>query len=181
MSLPQACVMKVQMGSERMDQEFKTAWPLIHQSLHCGDSVLVHCMAGKHRAPACTALIYALMMGTTVDEAAEKITKMRPCVEFHKFCRDRTAAQWLYTTRRTLSLPPVHPKPAGYLASERSSIHLCTEGRVALCQFKQGEARVQQRLKDAHFYSSFMEASTFARPVCGPCWSKAPASWQARH
>ena len=122
--------MKVQMGSKRMDQEFKTAWPLIHQSLHCGDSVLVHCMAGKHRAPACTALIYALMMGTSVDEAAE---------------------------------------------------NLCTEGRVALCQFKQGEARVQQRLKDAHFYSSFMEASTFARPVCGPCWSKAPASWQARH
>ena len=75
--------MKVQMGSKRMDHEFRAAWPIIHQSLHCGDSVLVHCMAGKHRAPACTALIYALMMGVSVDEAAEKITKMRPCVEFH--------------------------------------------------------------------------------------------------
>ena len=95
------------------------------------------------------------------------------------FCRDRTAAQWLYKTGRTLSLPPVHPQPAGYLASDRSNIHLCTEGRVALCAFKQ-EARVQQRLKDAHFFSSFLEASTLARPVCEQCWSKAPASWQAR-
>ena len=124
-TLPQAFVAKVQMSSKRMDSEFRAVWPLIHQSLHCGDSVLVHCTAGKHRAPACSALIFALLMGVSVDEAAAEIT----CVEFHKFCRDRTAAQWLYKTRRSRQ----------YMLDQLDIwCRTCTEGRIALCAFKQG-------------------------------------------
>ena len=62
-TLPNASLMKFDIGRPSQSQDWKLLWPLIHQSLQCGDSVLIHCMAGKHRAPALTSLVYALMLG----------------------------------------------------------------------------------------------------------------------
>ena len=97
-SLPNAFLVKFAIARPSQGQDWKLLCPLIHQSLQRGDSVLLHCMAGRHRAAAVTALGY---VRTSVDQAASEVTALRPNVQFHKFCRDRgEAAAWLHQTRR---------------------------------------------------------------------------------
>ena len=78
-------------------------------------------MAGKHRAPALTSLTFALLMGVSVDQAADEITNSPPCVEFHQV----TALRDGVATSRQGTLCPRGPTCNAYL--HRGA------GRVALC------------------------------------------------
>ena len=50
-------------------QQWRVAWPCIKNSLNEGEHVLLHCVAGRHRAAAVAVLTRALLASETLTES----------------------------------------------------------------------------------------------------------------
>ena len=169
-------VIQVQMPiTSRGDRDgaWRTHWP----TLCGGDEVLLHCMAGRQRAAALAVLVRALFENISLEESAQRISRLRH-IDFQAFVRDRRAADSLYATRRSARLPTPWPLPVGYLTTARSNVHLRVAGDAPLCMFKQSAPNAEARLQGALLFGSIFEALAAGRMMCQQCMARAPASWQ---
>lgn len=89
-------------------------------------------------------------------------------------------ADWLWWTFRHAAIGPGMPKLAGYMATERSQLHLRTEQDAPLCHHKQSSEKAAARLRNPLRTSSLQEAVAWGRPWCAACIAKAPAGVQTQ-
>ena len=59
-------------------------WPLVKATLFAGESVLTHCMAGRHRAGGATTLMRAGLAQESFDDAAKYIKSRRPVLDTNR-------------------------------------------------------------------------------------------------
>ena len=177
--LPNALLRRcpVAVAAERADA-WKELWPLILQSLYCGEVIVTHCIAGRHRAGGASALIRAVMMGETLEDASDWIAQRRD-TDVPGFCRDKEAAKWLQEAVKSTKRRDRWPRPSGYLATPRSALHLQGFKQVPLCMHHQKSDKAQ-RLTDPMFTEDGDEAVAWDRPWCRACLARAPASWMPR-
>ena len=177
--LPNALLRRfpVAVAAER-GEAWKDLWPLILQSLYCGEVIVIHCIAGRHRAGGASALVRAVMTGETFEEASDWIAQRRD-TDVPGFCRDKEAARWLQEAARNTKRRDRWPRPSGYLATPRSALHLQGFKQVPLCMHHQKSEKAQ-RLTDPMFTEDGDEAVAWDRPWCRACLARAPASWIPR-
>jgi len=94
--------------------------------------IVIHCIAGRHRAAGATALTRAVLMGDTFEEASAWIAQRRD-TDISGFCRDKVVAKWLQETTRATE------RRDGYLANQEhtpcgglqvgSTVHAPPKGR----------------------------------------------------
>ena len=100
-------------SNDRRDREWSEAWPRIKNSLWHGDVVVIHCLAGKHRAATLGAMLIALLQRCSLDAAMGTI-RSRRYVEIDKALRDRSLANWVHRTlRATGTCQPISKKSQG--------------------------------------------------------------------
>eukprot|EP00438_Fugacium_kawagutii_P032692 Skav204466 [mRNA] locus=scaffold5533:30858:32279:- [translate_table: standard] len=162
-------------GRRRSD-EWKLVWPLIRQSLWCGESVLLHCISGRHRAAGTSTLVRALLLGETWEESARWHEQNRD-VDLRGLMKEQKLAQWLHETVNSTGKGVQWPAPTGYLATAKSALHLQGFDRVPLCSHKQTMSQAQ-RLQNPMFSVDVFTAIAWGRPWCQSCLTRAPASWQ---
>ena len=162
-------------SNDRRDREWNEAWPRVKNSLWHGDSVVIHCLAGKHRAATFGAMLVALLQRSSLD-AAMRTIKTRRYVEIDKALRDRNLSNWVHRTLGATTLGNPFPKCTGYLMTERSHVHIQTMPNVPLCAHKQSSTRAE-RLRNPTTTSSKLEAIGWSKPFCQLCTERAPASF----
>ncbi len=164
---------------ERRDEQWKKVWPLLRSSYQSGESILIHCVAGRHRAAGVSILVKALLEDKTIEECASLISSQRD-IEFDRLTQTRHVADWLWYTFRHSSLGPPMPALQGYAATERSQLHIRTAADTTLCCHRQNADRAADRLRNPMRTQSLQEAVAWGRPWCETCISKAPAGLQTR-
>ena len=156
---------------------WRDTFPILMQSLACGESVLEHCMAGRHRAAGAGTLSRAILAGESLNAAEEHISQRRD-VEITKLMRQGTTGQWVRDTLRACPLPTAWPAPANYAVTSRSSVHVMAE-RAPLCSHRQRGGGAD-RLVGPTIVTDLHEAIAWQRPFCAACLRRSPASWHPR-
>ena len=115
--LPNALLRRfpIAVGVERTDS-WKEIWPLLLQTLYCGETVVVHCVAGRHRAGGASAVMRAALMDESFEVASRWISARRN-TDIPGFCKDKAVAQWCQETVVATKRRDRWPKPTGYLAT----------------------------------------------------------------
>ena len=81
--------------ADRRQEDWDRIWPLVRRSLYHGDVVIVHCMAGRHRAALAAAMWLSMLKGISLADAAGEIRRCRD-VEITKTLQDRKLAGWVH-------------------------------------------------------------------------------------
>eukprot|EP00435_Cladocopium_sp_Y103_P054452 s2532_g17.t1 len=150
-------------------------FPLVRRSLFQGDTVLFHCVAGRHRAAVAGTVVYAIMGRCNIKTAEEGILKRRP-IKLQQAFQDRGLADWAHRTVATTTLAAPLPKATAWAATDKSHVHIMTDNEVPLCAHKQGESR-PRALKDPYVTVDKYEALAWSLPFCAGCRDRAPASF----
>ena len=155
-------------------------WPLVKATLFAGESVLTHCMAGRHRAGGATTLMRAGLAQESFDDAAKYIKSRRPVLDIPGLMKDKSLRHWLYEMHANLQLGNPFPQPVGYIATNRSKVHLeLAQQGVTLCAHKQSGGKAS-RLVNPFSCTTEQEALGWSKEFCSLCLARAPASWQPR-
>jgi len=143
-----------------------------------GEEVLLHCVAGKHRAAGIAVLCRAVLCGESLIEAENHIKQVRR-IDLPGLVKDKSIGEWLAEMKRSTTLTAPHPKVVGCIATTKSKLHLMTAAELPLCQHKQSADKVVDRLSHPMKTTKFFEAAAWQRPTCDACMGKAPAGVQA--
>ena len=162
----------------RTDQ-WRLVWPLLRQSFHAGESILIHCKVGRHRGAAIGTLTRAILAQETIEERDRWIRDRRD-TELEKVVNQRNVGAWLQDMRRQSVLSDPLPSITGFCSTARSHCHLQTGDGIPLCSHKQSSSRAAERLQGPISTTRVEEARAWSRPFCGACLGKAPASWQLK-
>ena len=171
------CLVMAPTDKERRDDQWKELWPLLRQTYLGGESILIHCMAGRHRAAGIAVLVRSLLKDCTIEESDSVISAQRD-IEFNKLVSTKHVADWIWCTYRHASVGSALPQLDGYMATERSQLHIRTVHDTPLCHHKQSSEKAAERLKSPLRTSSLQEAVAWGRPWCSACLAKAPAGVQ---
>ena len=139
----------------------------------------MHCMAGRHRGGGVAVLARSVLAQESLD-ASEAAIKQKRDIDLPGLLRDHTVGPWLADMRRTSYMNPPLPTVVGYIATQRSNLHLMVAGGAPLCSHKQNADKAPERLKGAFQTSELLEAAAWLRPLCQACVGKAPAGVQLR-
>jgi len=150
---------------------------VIKSSLQSGESVLVHCVAGRHRAAGVSALARSLLPAESLEDAERAISAVRE-IDMAGLLKDYTVGPWMADMKRTSLMTPPPPKLIGFMATLRSNVHLMTESETPLCSHKQAIQKAQDRLSAPLKTADECEAAAWGRPICQVCLGKAPAGAQ---
>ena len=161
--------------ADRRQEDWDRVWPLVRRSLYHGDVVIVHCMAGRHRAALAAAMWLAMLKGISLADAAGEIRRCRD-VEITKTLQDRKLAGWVHQALASSSAGASEPECTGFMATARSQVHISTAKGYPLCQHKQA-ARRADRLAYPLTTSDKFDAIAWERRFCRTCLSKCPASF----
>ena len=172
------CKVMAPTDKDNRDRQWKELWPLIRQTYFGGESTLIHCMAGRHRAAGIAILVRSLLKDCTMEESDSSISSLRD-IEFDRLIQTRHVADWLWYSYRHSSLGPPMPALQGYTATERSQLHIRTAADTTLCCHRQ-HADKADRLRNPMRTQSLQEAVAWGRPWCEACISKAPAGLQTQ-
>ena len=164
---------------DKRDEQWKRMWPVLRSSYQSGEAILIHCMAGRHRAAGVSILVKSLLEDRSIEESDSLISAKRD-IEFDHLTRTQHVAEWIWYTFRHTSLGPSMPRLQGFMATERSQLHIRTENDVTLCCHKQKSDRAAERLRAPMRTMSLQEAVAWGRPWCETCISKAPAGVQTQ-
>ena len=171
------CKVLAPTDKENRDRQWKEVWPLLRQTYFGGESTLIHCMAGRHRAAGITILVRSLLKDCTIEESESSISSLRD-IEFDKLMSTKHVADWIWWTFRHAAIGPQLPALQGYMATERSQLHLRTINDMPLCHHKQSTEKAAERLRSPLRTNSLQEAVAWGRPWCSSCIAKAPAGVQ---
>ena len=164
-------------SSRDRTSQWRVQWPMIKNSVQSGEEVLLHCIAGKHRAAGIGVLCRAVLAGESLIDA-EKFIRSRRTIDIPGLVKDKGIGEWLAEMRRTTQLTPPWPKVIGCMATPKSKLHLMTEAELPLCQHKQTAEKMVDRLAKPMKTTQFFEAAAWLRPQCDACLGKAPAGIQ---
>ncbi|CAJ1339037.1 unnamed protein product [Effrenium voratum] len=92
--------------ADRRQEDWDRVWPLVRRSLYHGDVVIVHCMAGRHRAALAAAMWLAMLKGISLA--------------------DRKLAGWVHQALASSSAGASEPECTGFMATARSQVHIST-------------------------------------------------------
>lgn len=165
--------------TRQRDGQWREHWPTIRQSVHANEEVLLHCMAGRHRAAGLAILVRALLSGTTISESHAVVKGLRD-IEFENLVAKQHVSNWIHQTYRASYVGPPLPPAIGYIATLRSRLHIMAEGGAPLCSHKQSAGRAAERLLNPITTTSLLEAMAWGRELCGNCMAKAPAGLRAK-
>ena len=119
----------------RTDQ-WRLVWPLLRQSFHAGESILIHCKVGRHRGAAIGTLTRAILAQETIEESDRWIRDRRD-TELEKVVNQHNVGAWLQEMRRQSVLSDPLPPITGFCSTARSHCHLQTGDGIPLCSHKQ--------------------------------------------
>ena len=115
-----------------------------------------------------------------LDDAARYIKERRPVLDIPGLMKDRSLRHWLYEMHANLQLGNPFPQPVGYIATNRSKVHLeLAQQGVTLCAHKQSGGKAS-RLVNPFSCTTEQEALGWSKEFCSLCLARAPASWQPR-
>ena len=178
--LPGALLLRVCPASKRdREGQWKISWPTIRNTLQAGETAVLHCVAGRHRAAGLGVLLRAILMDQGVDEAASWIRQRRN-IDMASLFKDPGVREWIHSTRRSYSMVPPFPETDGFMATLKSHVHLKTVGNIPLCAHKQSAEKATQRLVGPIFATEVSEAKTWNKPLCQACYYRSPASTQMK-
>ena len=178
--LPNSINMTVAPSSKKTRAgEWRLAWPVLKATLGSGEDALLHCVAGKHRAAGVAVLARSLLANESLEQAEKEISKVRT-IDMPGLLKDYTVGPWLAEMKRTSHMTPPPPQIKGFMATQRSNVHLMTVEELPLCSHKQSAQRAQDRLAAPLTTEDDMEAAAWGRPICQVCLGKASAGAQLR-
>ena len=78
----------------KREQQWQSAWMLAERLLREDKQVLIHCVAGRHRAAGLSVVMRALLARETLEQSHAHILRQR-AVEVEKLLANRSIAAWL--------------------------------------------------------------------------------------
>eukprot|EP00435_Cladocopium_sp_Y103_P036638 s1798_g9.t1 len=167
---------------KRRDRDWAALKPLIRSTLDHGSSILVHCMAGVHRAPVATGIVLAALQGQSLDSTMRHIRRVR-AIEDHKMLGPNfeNFTKWANDKAEGDSPPCCYARiPVQFISSEntRNALwHLVPydfdeANPKPLCQWKRKQASFKGLVSLAN---SVQEALVYDRPFCSNCAQNMPA------
>ena len=142
-----------------------------------GDNVLIHCMGGRHRAPIGAAVMRAILMSESFEEARRAIEGVRN-VEFH-LSLPKIGGDWI--DRYIAASKNLAPSPAVsvWAASVgRSHVHACrmvADDIGPVCKWNQRDA-LSYFKGDTLRVALVVEAKRWGRDFCRACLAKVKVS-----
>ena len=121
-------------------QQYQAAFPVIRSTLHAGEEILVHCMAGRHRAASVAVLLRSVFAAESIAQADSWVSQRRD-IELHKIAYDRGIGLWMQEMLQKSQVGAPWPRVTGFIATARSNL-ICAPSRAARCVHT---SRVQER------------------------------------
>lgn len=146
---------------------WRELWPLVLQSLYCGEIVVMHCMHGRHRAAGAAALTRAIMIDESFDTAAAWIAERRN-IDIQGLRRNKELEKWLKVTAGNTQRSDRWPRPTGFLEMEQGNLHVQGFKAIPLCMHHQSD-EATAHFPDPMFTDSWAEAEAWMRPWCHGC------------
>ncbi|CAE7326591.1 clpC, partial [Symbiodinium sp. CCMP2456] len=101
-------------SGDRRDSDFQSLLPLVRATLHEGQNVLTHCMAGRHRGAAAGTVLRSILSGDSLDISESYIQERRE-IELSQIRRqNRDLSDWMLRTVRLTKLGAPPPLPVAY-------------------------------------------------------------------
>ncbi len=157
--------------------QWQAVFPVIKATVQAGEEILVHCMAGRHRAAAVGVLLRAVFTGESIPQADAWISQRRN-IELHRIAYDKGVGQWLKDTLQKSQVGVAWPKVTGFVATSRSNLHLRTAEMIPLCAHKQSATKALERLTYPIQCTRVSEALAWNRPVC-TVWAERPLAGES--
>ena len=108
---------------EDLARDWGEVFGIIARALWHRDCVVVHCMAGRHRAALLVCVTLALLRGTSLA-ATETWMLTRRQIELNEVrSRDPQLWDWANRAVRGTRMPLQYPAPIGFTATESSHLH----------------------------------------------------------
>lgn len=101
--------------------QWQVAFPVIEVTVQAGEQVLVHCVAGRHRAAAVGVLLRTIFTAEPIPQSDAWISQWRD-IELHRIAYDRGVGAWMKETLQRSQVGVAWPKVSGFLASSRSAL-----------------------------------------------------------
>ena len=159
--------------------QWQAAFPVIKATVQAGEEILVHCIAGRHRAAAIGVLLRAIFSGESITQSDSWISQRRD-IELHRIAYDRGVGSWIKEALQKAQVGPAWPALSGFIATSRSNLHLRTVDNMPLCAHKQSAEKALSRLSYPIQCTRISEALAWNRPLCTVCLNRAPASWRVK-
>ena len=160
-------------------RDFEEVWPLLRNTMYAGESALIHCLSGRHRAGIGGCVFRALLAQESWDVAVAYVKSCRRSLDIPGIIHEEGMQSWVDTAIRTSSLRNPFPEPCGYIATTRSKVHLELNNGQALCSHKQSAERAIRLVKPMTT-QDMREAMAWGRAFCDGCLVRAAASWHPR-
>ena len=173
---------------DQRDEQFKRALQAVRSHLQTQASVLVHCMAGVHRAPLVTAALLACVQGRSFWAAMNDLKRVR-AIEPDRALDDRRSRKvriltWLLKVTEkpaeeaaTVPYEAVTSWRITQSARRVSKVHAMV-GEVPLCNWRKGSGGKFFRLPFTEVSSPY-EAVALGQAICLGCRRQLPAQEQA--
>ncbi len=156
---------------------FLQALQLLQQSLPAGDSALVHCKAGVHRAATVAVGLRARLCNEDWDFALEAVNNVRN-VEVAKVLEDMSApATWLRLMKRSSGVIPPLWRSWCVASTPNAVVHGIADDGAPMCRrhLRRDAVELSGQAKESWHLS---EAIIWSRPFCKQCLLRMPASVQ---
>ena len=160
-------------------RDFEEVWPLLRNTMYAGESALIHCLSGRHRAGIGGCVFRALLAQESWDVAVAYVKSCRRSLDIPGIIHEEGMQPWVDTVIRTSSLRNPFPEPCGYIATTRSKVHLELNNGQTLCSHKQSSERAVRLVKPMTT-QDMREAMAWGRAFCDGCLVRAAASWHPR-
>ena len=160
-------------------RDFEEVWPLLRNTMYAGESALIHCLSGRHRAGIGGCVFRALLAQESWDVAVAYVKSCRRSLDIPGIIHEEGMQSWVDTAIRTSSLRNPFPEPCGYIATTRSKVHLELNNGQTLCSHKQSSERAVRLVKPMTT-QDMREAMAWGRAFCDGCLVRAAASWHPR-
>ena len=160
-------------------RDFEEVWPLLRNTMYAGESALIHCLSGRHRAGIGGCVFRALLAQESWDVAVAYVKSCRRSLDIPGIIHEEGMQPWVDTAIRTSSLRNPFPEPCGYIATTRSKVHLELNNGQTLCSHKQSSERAVRLVKPMTT-QDMREAMAWGRAFCDGCLVRAAASWHPR-
>ena len=166
-------------------QDRQTSWDelryLIPSTLHHGESIWIHCLAGVHRAPVLGGMVISLLTESSLEDSLHTIKQVR-AIEPEKV-RSRKGGDAIFDWARQQIARgfPNRQLPEDWVwkcsVRDRAAWHIVEvdNEEVPLCKWNQ--ARDKAKFKGETFrVAKTKDAWYFGRPFCRTCRMQLPAS-----
>ena len=173
---------------DQRDEQFKRALQAVRSHLQTQASVLVHCMAGVHRAPLVAAALLACVQGRSFWAAMNDLKRVR-AIEPDRALDDRRSRKvriltWLLKVTEkpaeeaaTVPYEAVTSWRITQSARRVSKVHAMV-GEVPLCHWRKGSGGKFFQLPFTEVSSPY-EAVALGQAICLGCRRQLPAQEQA--